>query len=386
MSQINVRNLSNENEDGAPNLVGISTLSATSYFVPPKGTTAQRPTNPQGGDLRFNTDTASLEYFRGDTLGWSQIEMTSPDLNGGARGLRGGGNAATNTIEYYTIPTLGNSVDFGNLTSSGKGQAGASSRTLGLWAGGESPSSTNVIQYVTISSLGHAVDFGYLINKPAMATGFSNQTRACFTGGYGSPGPFGHTNVTQYLTIATGGNAQDFGDTTYTQTNAGSCASSTRGIVAGGQNPGYVDDICYFTTSTTGNAQVFGDLTVARRSHTGGSNSIRGIFAGGQDTSPNTDNNCTNVIDSITIATTGDAVNFGDLTTGSNNGKMNIMAPGFSSTRGVWPGGQSGGGTAEDTMQYVEIATLGNAVEFGEVADSTGRYGPGGFSNAHGGL
>ena len=100
MSQINVRNLSNENDDGAPDIVGVSTFSATSYFVPPVGTTAQRPQNPQPGDLRFNTDTASLEYFKGDTLGWSQIEMTSPDLGGGtgsnvgvgARGLLGGGS------------------------------------------------------------------------------------------------------------------------------------------------------------------------------------------------------------------------------------------------------------------------------------------------------
>ena len=50
MSQINVRNLSNENDDGAPDIVGISTISATSYFVPPVGTPAQRPENPQGGD------------------------------------------------------------------------------------------------------------------------------------------------------------------------------------------------------------------------------------------------------------------------------------------------------------------------------------------------
>ena len=61
MSQINVRNLSNENDDGAPDIVGVSTFSATSYMVPPVGTTAQRPTNPQEGDLRFNTDSASLE-------------------------------------------------------------------------------------------------------------------------------------------------------------------------------------------------------------------------------------------------------------------------------------------------------------------------------------
>ena len=387
MSQINVRNLSNENEDGAPDIVGVSTFSATSYMVPPVGTTAQRPTNPQGGDLRFNTDTASLEYFKGDTIGWSQIEMTSPDLDGGARGIRGGGNSASNTIEYYTIPTLGSSTDFGNLTSTGKAQAGAASRTRGIFAGGETPGVTADWEYITISSTGDAIDAGDLTETRAMATGFSNQTRAVFSGGYG--GGSSYRNLTDYVTIATTGNAVDFGDNTISTTNGASCASSTRGILAGGQAPSptnYYNNIAYFTTSTTGNAADFGDLTVAKRTHTGGSNSIRGIFAGGQDTNPNTDNNCVNTIDYITIATLGNAVDFGDLTASSTNGKMNMMAPGFSSTRGVWPGGKTGGNTNEATMQYVEIATKGNAVDFGEVADSTGRYGPGGFSNAHGGL
>ena len=82
MSQINVRNLSNENEDGAPDIVGISTFSATSYFCPPKGTTAQRPSNPQPGDLRFNTDRGGLEYFRGNTLGWVEVEARSHELGG----------------------------------------------------------------------------------------------------------------------------------------------------------------------------------------------------------------------------------------------------------------------------------------------------------------
>ena len=60
MSQLNVKNLSNENEDGAPEIANISDFSATSYMCPPKGTTAQRPTSPNPGDLRFNTDTCLL--------------------------------------------------------------------------------------------------------------------------------------------------------------------------------------------------------------------------------------------------------------------------------------------------------------------------------------
>ena len=59
MSQINIRNLSNENDDGSLEIVGVSSFSATSFFVPPKGTTAERPSDCEPGSIRFNTDTAN---------------------------------------------------------------------------------------------------------------------------------------------------------------------------------------------------------------------------------------------------------------------------------------------------------------------------------------
>ena len=83
MSQINIRNLSNENDDGSPEIVGVSTFSTTSYFVPPKGTTLERPSNCEPGSIRFNTDIANLEYFRGDGIGWSQFELVNSNLGGG---------------------------------------------------------------------------------------------------------------------------------------------------------------------------------------------------------------------------------------------------------------------------------------------------------------
>ena len=167
MSQINVRNLSNENEDGAPDIVGVSTFSATSYFVPPKGTTAQRPQNPQEGDLRFNTDSGSLEYFRGNTIGWEQIEMTSPDLNGGARGIFIGGGSypasVYNNISYITISTLGNDTDFGDLSTATTNGAGCASRTRCFQAGGSTPTGINTITYVVFSSTEDGINFGDLI-------------------------------------------------------------------------------------------------------------------------------------------------------------------------------------------------------------------------------
>ena len=151
MSQINVRNLSNENDDGSPEIVGVSTFSATSFFVPPKGSTAERPSDCEPGSIRFNTDTANLEYFRGKTLGWSQFELVTPNLGGGTgsntglgiRGLFAGGfisptgTARTNIIDFITISTLGNAQDFGDRTHTSDTCAGAASKTRGVIAGGQ---------------------------------------------------------------------------------------------------------------------------------------------------------------------------------------------------------------------------------------------------------
>ena len=63
MSRLNVRNLFNENEDGGPVVSGISTFSSQYYFVPPSGSTAERPKNPDEGMIRFNTDSGRLEYY-----------------------------------------------------------------------------------------------------------------------------------------------------------------------------------------------------------------------------------------------------------------------------------------------------------------------------------
>ena len=64
-------------------------------------------------------------------------------------------------IEYVTIASEGNAVDFGNLTSI-DGAASFSSPTRGVWAGGEGPSpypGLTAIQYVYIATLGNATRF-----------------------------------------------------------------------------------------------------------------------------------------------------------------------------------------------------------------------------------
>ena len=81
--------------------------------------TEQRPLQPTPvGALRFNTDTAKLEYFDGNQ--YVNITTDSAEANtGGTRGLFGGGatpSDETDRIDFVNISTTGNTTDFGDLT------------------------------------------------------------------------------------------------------------------------------------------------------------------------------------------------------------------------------------------------------------------------------
>ena len=291
MSQINIRNLSNENDDGSPEIVGVSTFSATSFFVPPKGSTAERQSDCEPGSIRFNTDTANLEYFRGNTIGWSQFELVNPNLGGGtgsntgvgARALIGGGRAPgnLNLIDFFTITTLGNSQDFGDLTDARNQLAAHSSRTRGIWGGGYSGFHDN-IDFVTIASTGDATDFGDLSAARKDLDACSSEIRGVYMGGRITPND---VNTMEYVTQSTTGNSVDFGDLLAKKSNTSCYASSTRGISHSGYStPSKVNTIEFITIMTTGNSQDFGDATtVVYREGSGASNSTRGLVMGGND-------------------------------------------------------------------------------------------------------
>ena len=273
MSEIRVNNLSNESSTGGPTISGITTYSGTNFFVPPVGNTQQRPENPQKGELRFNTDTAHLEYYRGDTIGWSDIEASHGQLGGGtgsnagtgARGVFFGRATPTivNDIDFVTIPTFGNAQDFGDMSGVSYTYGTTSSKVRGFCAGGSAPH-TDVIDFITFSSTGDATDTGNLTQaRYQLAGGVNDLTRSIFGGGnhYGSPA--GEYNILDYITSATGGNAVDFGDLIGGSKKMCACMnSSTRGIFAGGNpGPASTNVIDYITISTTGNSEDFGDIS-----------------------------------------------------------------------------------------------------------------------------
>ena len=384
MSKINVRNFSNENEDGAPDLVGITTFSATSYFVPTRGTTAQRPSDHvEVGSLRYNYDTKNLEYYRGHTIGWSQFELIDPELGGGTgsntglgtRALFGGGHSPgyVDTIDFITISTLGNAQDFGDFAGTDRGfGGGASSRTRALFMGGYTGSAKDNIDFNTFASLGNSTDFGNLVAANSRPKGMAaDQVRALFAGGDQQPGTRAVATI-DYITMAQEGNAVDFGDLTAAcrSGTSSTMGSSTRGIFAGGNNnPTFVATIDFVTVATTGNASDFGDLTAATTQAGAFSNSTRGVLGGGQSPSN------TNKIEFITIASEGNATDFGDRTN-----SVEQVSGASSPTRGIF----AGGNPYTNVIDFVEILTTGNATDFGDLTDA--RRGISAASNGHGGL
>ena len=97
--------------------------------------------------------------------------------------------------------------------------------------------------------------------------------RGVFGGGY----TISNSNTIDYITIATTGNATDFGNLTQAKRFLAACSNSTRGVFGGGVVSSAVNTIDYITIATTGNATDFGNLTQARSSLAACSNAHGGL-------------------------------------------------------------------------------------------------------------
>ena len=104
----------------------------------------------------------------------------------------------------------------------------ASSSTRGIFAGGYTGSNVNTIEYVTIASTGNATDFGDLLGTRRQTAGTSSNVRVVFGGGTGSRGTW--EEEIDYVTIASTGNASDFGDLRYARYGAGSASANHGGL------------------------------------------------------------------------------------------------------------------------------------------------------------
>ena len=146
-----------------------------------------------------------------------------------------------------------------------------------------------------------------------------------------------------------------------------------RSVHAGGANPlggSFLPDMSHFEHATFGVGLAFGDLTVGGQGLGGFSSSTRGLFSGRRTPSTNPDN----IIDYITIASTGDAIDFGDMTN-----QRRLGATLSSSTRGIMAGGITP--SRVNIIDYVEMSTIGNATDFGDTTELFASMNGGGISN-----
>ena len=90
---------------------------------------------------------------------------------------------------------------------------------------------------------------------------------------------------------------------------AGSMTSSTRMVMQGGLTPGYSNVIDYITMASKGDALDFGDTGSGAEAGVSVSSPTRGVFLPGTPSAGNT-------IEYITISTTGNSSDFGDLSYG----------------------------------------------------------------------
>ena len=203
-----------------------------------------------GSDFRSNR----IDYFSVLTTGNGADfgDLTHP------RSVQGAVNDATRAVFYggyklrsdqtnpskescfVTIQTAGNASTFGATRPDGPSahrtrngmQSACSDQGRGLFAGGlsggstyDNSSYTNEIEYITISTLGDGVDFGDLtIGRGTPGRGnSSNKTRGVFLAGELESG--GSSNIMDYITFDSTGNATDLGDLGSSSSGGFACAN-----------------------------------------------------------------------------------------------------------------------------------------------------------------
>ncbi len=360
---------------------GVDELTLTDSFSVPTGNTDSRIHCHTAGSMRFNEDLGTLEFYTGDE--WRTVNSFKDTGTRGRGIIMGGslgpGSNVIDDISYIDISTLGNAQDFGSLGEAAGYLNGnnVSSSTRGLRQGGFTPTRVNTVEYVTLASTGDAINFGDLTTGCEGGSGCASSTRAIRAGGHSGS----HLNVIDYAEISTLGDYLDFGDLPATVYNGPDGVSNgTRGIFAGGSRGGNsgVSQIDMITISSKGNSVKFGDIIDERRNIIPCANQTRGIFMGGRFGELAGEGS---FIEYITMASEGNATFFGDLGTdrfrgaGTNN-----------HVRGVAVGGDTNqpNGSNINVIEFITIATTGNAQDFGDAVYA--HEASVGCSDSHGGL
>ena len=205
---------------------------------------------------------------QGNSIDFGNLTVTvrMPGSGGSStRGLTAGGvnpSASQNVINYVEFMTLGDALDFGDLTEARRLSGSVcSSSTRTVFHGGSSNPS-NKIDYIITASKGNAVDFGTSLFTGNYAAGCSNSVKGLFGGG--SAQATMQKRIGSII-LASTGNEIEFGNLTVARHHANASSNSTRACWSGGGPPagGASNYIDYISIQTGGEAEDFGELTIS---------------------------------------------------------------------------------------------------------------------------
>jgi len=247
----------------------------------------------------------------------------------------------------------------------------------GVFGGGYiSGPAQNTMDYISLTSAGDGTSFGELTATRYGLAACSNgaNDRGVFCGGVSSDGD---DNVIDYITISSLGNASDFGDWSIeTRYISGtSNGINDRGLAAGDFNQS-TNSIHYITISSLGNSTYFGDLIGTNRNSLGvisNNTNNKVVFSGGRLST----GAATNVIYYVNITSLGDVTNFGELIT---DRKSHAGISNATNERGIFGGGTEVSNT--NSIEYITISSNGNSTDFGDITAVT--YSLTGASNGEG--
>ena len=358
MSDFKINSIATKQGQHGPVIAGVSTVNSTGCMKIPSGPT----------------------YYRGNR----------------GRGIFASGynpNSVKN-IDVINIASTGNASGWGEIISDGMAFAGgASNNVRGVYTGGFTGSPTNnrinTIQALNIPTDGDIFDFGDLTYTAQQLSGAGNQTRGIYANGYAMPlAPSTDALDMTYdmIEFMSSGGQIDFGDI-IANASCRDCATvenHIRGYFAGGEGTGQAPNTQNKNITIKGFANNseslnFGELSQQSKRGSGVGSHTRGVFILGSLASPET---FTNVIEFITLTTTGETTDFGDATANTGHSNNNSAS---NTIRGVYHHPRtSDGGTNLNTLEFITIATTGNATDFGDLnyAANSGC----GLSDSHGGL
>ena len=355
----------------------LNQITLTNSFSVPTGDTNSRIHCQTAGSMRFNEEFGTLEFYTGDE--WRTVNSYNKGSAAGRALLFGGysepSNSNTLAIDVVTISTLGNATRFGQMDSSGDTSFGIGNETRGIYHRGGSSSDT--LEYVTTASEGNPIDFGNLSQARYLGARGNSSTRGIFLSGLGPSSSY--KNNIDYVEMGTLCNALDFADVhTSVFLNNNSVNSTVRVYSLGGYaSPGVnISKIEYVTISSKGDALEFDDLDRPNSTFPGFANNVRGIYGGG-NLRPFTSDQ----IFMFNTASQGKMIFFGELTQ-----RRKEFAGSCSQTRGIFAGGQldPNGPSTINIIDFVTIATTGDAQDFGDLSKTPRNFTS--LSDSHGGL